>query len=120
MRRYGIQVHGRGDDVGVHDVMRDDVLSERKGNNSTPVETLPLVLDCLLLMPGVIPGVIALVIDFGTGAIYTEKRGQRETLLDGGGRALFRATGVEPCLDRGGRAGAGASGARVWRGRDRP
>ena len=57
---------------------------ERKGNNSTPVETLPLVLDCLLLIPGVIPGVIALVIDFGTGAIYTEKRGNAKPFLTEG------------------------------------
>jgi len=54
---------------------------ERKGNNSAPIETLPLVLDILLLLPGIIPGVVALVIDFGTGAIYTEKKGNAKPFL---------------------------------------
>jgi hypothetical protein len=54
---------------------------ERKGNNSGPIETLPLVLDILLFLPGVIPGVVALVIDFGTGAIYTEKKGNAKPFL---------------------------------------
>ena len=60
---------------------------ERKGNNSGPLETLPLLLDILLILPGVIPGVVALVLDFGTGAIYTEKKGNEKPFLTGGGDA---------------------------------
>ena len=57
---------------------------ERKGNNSSPVETLPLVLDILLFLPGVIPGVVALVIDFGNGSIYTQKKGNAKPFLTEG------------------------------------
>jgi hypothetical protein len=43
---------------------------ERVGNKSGSLDTIPLVVDILLFIPGLIPGVIALVIDFTTGAIY--------------------------------------------------
>lgn len=43
---------------------------ERVGNKSGSLDTIPLVVDILLFLPGIIPGVIALVIDFTTGAIY--------------------------------------------------
>lgn len=54
---------------------------ERKGNNSTPIDTVPLVVDILLFLPGLIPGVVALVLDFGTGAIYLEKNGANKPFL---------------------------------------
>lgn len=53
---------------------------ERKGNNATPIDTGPFVVDLLLLLPGIIPGVIALALDFGTGAIYLNK-GSGKSLL---------------------------------------
>lgn len=54
---------------------------ERKGNNSTPLDTVPLVVDILLFLPGLVPGVVALVLDFGTGAIYLEKNGANKPFL---------------------------------------
>jgi hypothetical protein len=44
---------------------------ERKGNRGGPVDVVPLVVDILLFIPGLIPGLIAIIVDFGTGAIYT-------------------------------------------------
>jgi hypothetical protein len=43
---------------------------ERKGNAGGQIDVGPLILDCLWLIPGIIPGVIALAVDFVTGAIY--------------------------------------------------
>jgi hypothetical protein len=47
---------------------------ERRGNTSN-VDAGTLVMDLLWLLPGVVPGVIALVIDFSSGAVYTGHRG---------------------------------------------
>ena len=44
---------------------------ERKGNRGGQLDTVPLVVDILLFIPGLIPGVIAIAVDFSTGAIYT-------------------------------------------------
>jgi len=63
---------------------------EQKGNNSTPLDTVPLVVDILLFIPGLIPGVIAMVIDFGTGAIYLQKNGPNKPFL---GKAKDRREG---------------------------
>ena len=54
---------------------------ERKGNNSTPLDTVPLVVDILLFLPGLVPGIVALVLDFGTGAIYLQKSGGSKPFL---------------------------------------
>jgi hypothetical protein len=43
--------------------------------NPGPVEVFPLVIDCLLFIPGLVPGIVALAIDFGTRSIYVP-RGQ--------------------------------------------
>ena len=43
---------------------------ERVGNKSGALDTIPLVVDIVLFIPGIIPGVIALVVDFVSGAIY--------------------------------------------------
>jgi len=43
-----------------------------------PIDAVPLVVDILLFLPGVVPGVIALVLDFGSGAIYLNHRGERK------------------------------------------
>ena len=43
---------------------------ERKGNSGGQIDVGPLVLDILWFIPGLIPGVVALAIDFTTGAIY--------------------------------------------------
>lgn len=43
---------------------------ERNGQKGGKVDTTSLVLDCLWLIAGVVPGVIALAVDFVTGGIY--------------------------------------------------
>ena len=63
---------------------------ERKGNNAPPIDTVPLVVDILLFLPGILPGVIALVVDFGTGAIYMNRNGSQAPLLGKNGRKLVR------------------------------
>lgn len=47
----------------------------RYQQNPGPIEVVPLVVDCLLFIPGLVPGIIALAVDFGTRAIYVP-RGQ--------------------------------------------
>ena len=44
---------------------------ERRGARSGRLDVVPLVVDILLFIPGLIPGLIAIIVDFGTGAIYT-------------------------------------------------
>ncbi len=44
---------------------------EQRGNTGGDLDGVPLVVDLLLLLPGLLPGIIALVVDFGTGAIHT-------------------------------------------------
>jgi hypothetical protein len=46
---------------------------ERRGNRRGRIDVGPLILDILWFIPGIIPGVIALAVDFGTGAIYTSE-----------------------------------------------
>jgi hypothetical protein len=44
---------------------------ERRGNvNGGPIDTAPFVGDLLWLLPGIIPGVVFLIVDFSSGAIY--------------------------------------------------
>lgn len=43
---------------------------ERKGQTGGNIDKTVLVLDCLWLLAGVVPGVVALVVDFYTGGIY--------------------------------------------------
>ncbi|MCA9649228.1 MAG: hypothetical protein KC501_04930 [Myxococcales bacterium] len=54
---------------------------ERKGNAGGSIDVGPLVLDILWFIPGLIPGIIAIAVDFSTGAIYTgggKRSGQLE------------------------------------------
>ncbi len=43
---------------------------ERRGNTGGEIAGAPLVGDILWFIPGIIPGVIFLVVDFTSGAIY--------------------------------------------------
>jgi len=56
------------------------IYPERRGNRSGPIDVGPLVLDILWFIPGIIPGIIALAVDFTTGAIYLG--GRRRAALD--------------------------------------
>lgn len=42
------------------------------GRTSGRIDTVPLILDILWFIPGIIPGVVALIVDFTTGAIYVD------------------------------------------------
>ena len=43
---------------------------ERRGNRGGYIAAGTLVMDLLWLLPGIVPGVVALVVDFSSGAIY--------------------------------------------------
>lgn len=43
---------------------------ERKGQTGGQVDAGVLVLDILWFLPGIIPGVVALIVDYSTGCIY--------------------------------------------------
>lgn len=43
---------------------------ERRGARSGTIDGLTLLFDCLWLLVGIVPGVVALVVDFTSGAIY--------------------------------------------------
>lgn len=47
---------------------------ERRGNTGGAIDGGMLVCDILWLIPGIIPGVVALVVDFSNGAIYVGGR----------------------------------------------
>jgi hypothetical protein len=49
---------------------------ERRGNMPNDIDGAVLIMDCLWLIPGVVPGVVALVVDFTTGSIYFSGRGK--------------------------------------------
>lgn len=53
---------------------------ERRGNSSN-VDAGTLVMDLLWLLPGIIPGVIALAVDFSSGAVYRNGGGTRSAVL---------------------------------------
>jgi hypothetical protein len=58
---------------------------ERRGNSSN-VDGGMLVLDILWLIPGILPGVIALIVDFSTGAVYTNHGGHSALTITFDGR----------------------------------
>ncbi len=51
---------------------------ERRGNRPGDVDGVVLIMDCLWLLVGIVPGVVALVVDFTTGSIYFGRDGRRE------------------------------------------
>lgn len=52
---------------------------ERRGTQSGVIDGATMVMDILWLIPGIIPGVIALVVDFSSGGIYVS--GSRRVAL---------------------------------------
>jgi hypothetical protein len=50
---------------------------ERKGRSGGTIDTGPFIVDLLWLLPGLIPGIICLVVDFSTGCIYRSGRAER-------------------------------------------
>ncbi|HET9987589.1 MAG TPA: hypothetical protein VFQ65_03700 [Kofleriaceae bacterium] len=47
---------------------------ERRGNSGGTMDGGTLVMDCLWLLAGVVPGVIFLIVDFTSGAMYVNGR----------------------------------------------
>lgn len=70
---------------------------ERRGQTSGRIDPLVLVLDCLWLFAGVIPGVVALVVDFVTGGIY---EGGRAMKAKPGDHLALRLRGEAPAEAR--------------------
>ena len=51
---------------------------ERRGRTAGHVDVPCLILDCAGLLFGILPGVIALAVDFSSGAIYVSTGGERQ------------------------------------------
>ncbi len=68
---------------------------ERRGNRGGRIDTMSLVFDILWLIPGIIPGVVALAVDFSNGAIYTGG-GKGAYLLQPGGQIKVTLPGTLP------------------------
>jgi hypothetical protein len=62
---------------------------ERRGNTHN-VDGGVLVMDLLWLLPGIIPGVIALIVDFSSGAIYRGGGGRSAALVSPEGHVAVR------------------------------
>ena len=61
---------------------------ERRGTQSGRIDGATMVMDLLWLLAGIIPGVVALIVDFSSGAIYV--RGGSALRLEPGGRLAVR------------------------------
>jgi hypothetical protein len=48
--------------------------------NPGPIHVFPLVIDCLLFIPGLVPGIIAIAVDFGTRSIYVPRHQARRVV----------------------------------------
>ncbi len=74
---------------------------ERRGNTGGPLDGGTLVMDILWLLPGIVPGVIALIVDFSSGAIYLGGRARIGVVIPADGHvavalpALPRATELD-------------------------
>jgi len=66
---------------------------ERQGQKSGEVDVPMVVLDCLWLIAGVVPGVVALVVDYATGGIYESKAPVKASP---GKKMSFRIKGKAP------------------------
>lgn len=62
------------------------------GRTSGRLDTVPLILDILWFIPGIIPGVVCLVVDFVTGAIFVQNFGQSP--LDAQGKVAVKVPPV--------------------------
>ncbi len=81
---------------------------EQRGNHSGPIDGWMLFGDILWFIPGIIPGVVALTVDFSTGAIRRSGHGwvhRRVPVAQGEERILAPGTRVvirTPVVDRAG------------------
>jgi len=63
---------------------------ERRGNSGGTIDGGIMVMDLLWLIPGIVPGVIALVVDFSSGAVYTHSHGRHAVLISPKGHVAVR------------------------------
>jgi hypothetical protein len=61
---------------------------ERRGLQSGVIDGATMVMDCLWLLAGIVPGVVALVVDFSSGGIYATGRRAELRLTPEGHLAL--------------------------------
>jgi len=70
---------------------------ERRGNSGGSIDGGTMVMDLLWLLPGIVPGVIALVVDFSSGAIYKSRGGRSAVLISPKGHVAVRLpTSAQP------------------------
>jgi len=62
---------------------------ERRGTQAGTIDSATMVMDLLWLLAGIIPGVVALIVDFSSGAIYVSGR-RAELHLDRDGHLAFQ------------------------------
>jgi hypothetical protein len=63
---------------------------ERRGNTGGGVDGGTLVMDLLWLLPGLVPGVVALIVDFSSGAIYVGRGSRMAVRMSPGGHVAVR------------------------------
>jgi len=62
---------------------------ERRGIQAGTIDTATMVMDLLWLLAGIVPGVVALIVDFSSGAIYSSGR-RAELHLGPDGRLVLQ------------------------------
>lgn len=63
---------------------------ERRGTQSGVIDGATMVMDILWLLPGIIPGVIALIVDFSSGGIYATGSHRAALRLSPDGRVALQ------------------------------
>ena len=69
--------------------------SERKGQAKGNIDVAVLVMDCAWLLVWIVPGVVALIVDFSNGCIY-EPAGGKKVSLRPDSRIVFRLNDPAP------------------------
>jgi hypothetical protein len=66
---------------------------ERRGIQAGTIDTPTMVMDLLWLLAGIVPGVVALIVDFSSGGIYASGR-RAELHLGSDGRLALQVPGA--------------------------
>ena len=86
---------------------------ERKGRTGGSIDTPIMVVDLLWLIPGIIPGVIFLIVDFTTGCIYKGSGSAANERQPGAGQATA-SLDVNGSVVAGGAVHAGRRAHLLW------
>lgn len=69
---------------------------ERRGSrNSGVIDTVPLIIDIVWFLPGLIPGIICLAVDFSSGAIYVGGGGGTKFSVKRNGKVVVNRPPLE-------------------------